>query len=90
MEAKEAKEIIEKMFKGDPTKIQFEALDIAYDVLDKQIPKRPNLQGDGYADGYMVYDIWICPSCGKSYEVDCDRYKYCPECGQHLDLSEIN
>ena len=23
--------------------------------------------------------------CGQHYEVDCDRYDYCPNCGQHID-----
>lgn len=60
-------------------------------AAEKQIPKKPSIEGDGYDnDGNMIYDTWICPECGKRFEVDCDRYKYCPECGQHLDLSEID
>lgn len=58
-------------------------------LIEKQIPKKPNYEGDGYADGAMVYDTWICPSCGTYYEVDYDNYKYCPECGQCLDLTEV-
>lgn len=57
-------------------------------AVEKQRAKKPNLEGDGYADGYMVYDTWICPCCGISYEVDYDDYKYCPDCGQHIDWSE--
>lgn len=52
------------------------------------IPKTPNYEGDGYSDGVLVYDTWICPCCGKDYEVDYDNYKYCPECGQAIDWSE--
>ena len=55
-------------------------------ALGKQIPKTPNYEGDGYWDGELVYDTWICPNCGKDYEVDYDDYKYCPECGQAIDL----
>lgn len=53
-------------------------------AIEKQKPKTPDYEGDGYADGKMVYDIWICPNCGKKYEVDYDDYKYCPECGQAI------
>lgn len=47
----------------------------------------PDDEGDGYSDGQLVYDTWICPSCGQHYEVDYDDYDYCPECGQHIDKS---
>ena len=56
-------------------------------ATEKQKPKRPDYEGDGYADGQLVYDTWICPCCGKHYEVDCDDYDYCPNCGQKLDRS---
>ena len=55
------------------------------EAVEKQKPKVPDYEGDGYADGYMVYDTWICPNCGKKYEVDYDDYKHCPECGQAID-----
>lgn len=55
------------------------------EAVEKQKPKKPDYEGDGYADGYMVYDTWICPNCGKEYEVDYDDYKYCPNCGQAID-----
>lgn len=58
------------------------------EAAEKQRAKKPNLEGDGYADGHMVYDTWICPCCGISYEIDYDDYKYCPDCGQHIDWSE--
>ena len=59
-------------------------------AVEKQIPKKHNIEGDGYADGQLVYDTWICPCCEKHYEIDCDSYDYCPNCGQHIDRSEIN
>lgn len=55
-------------------------------MKDKQTPKTPEIEGDGYADGYMVYDTWICPGCGERYEIDCDNYAYCPKCGQAVNL----
>lgn len=58
-------------------------------LRDRQAPKKPNLWGDGSdSEGNIIYDIWDCPSCGYSYEVDCDRYDYCPECGQAIDWSD--
>lgn len=66
----------------DPDKL---ALDKAIEALEKQIPKTPDIEGDGYADGKMVYDTWICPNCGKDYEIECDNYDYCPNCGQAID-----
>ena len=67
-----------------------EEMDIAIKALEKQIPKKPNIEGDGYADGQLVYDTWICPCCENHYEIDYDNYDYCPNCGQHIDRSEIN
>ena len=59
-------------------------------ALEKQITKKPDLEGDGYCDGQLVYDTWICPCCEEHYEVDYDKYDYCPNCGQALDWSEEN
>ena len=57
-------------------------------AAEKQKAKRPDYEGDGYADGQLVYDTWICPCCGRHYEVDCDDYRFCPNCGQKLDRSD--
>ena len=57
-------------------------------AAEKQTARRPDYEGDGYADGRLVYDTWICPCCGKHYEVDYDNYNYCPDCGQKLDWSD--
>lgn len=53
-------------------------------ALEKQIPKEPFFEGDGYADGAMVYDTWRCPNCDKAYELEIDEYNYCTNCGQAL------
>lgn len=60
---------------------------IVIEALKKQIPRKPEYEGDGYSDGILVYDTWICPNCGARYEVDYDDYDFCPKCGQAIDLS---
>ena len=57
-------------------------------AVEMQTAKKPDYEGDGYSDGHLVYDTWICPCCGKHFEVDYDDYDYCPECGQHIDWSD--
>jgi DNA-directed RNA polymerase subunit RPC12/RpoP len=47
-------------------------------------------EGDGYADGEMVYDVWSCSNCG--YTVDegdnePPRYNFCPNCGAKMEES---
>lgn len=54
------------------------------EILERDTAKEPQYEGDGYSEGEMVYDIWICPNCGTKYEVDYDDYKFCPECGQRI------
>lgn len=63
---------------------------MAIEALKKQIPKKPDFEGDGYWNGELVYDTWICPCCGKHYEVDYEEYDHCPNCGQAIDWSEQN
>lgn len=60
------------------------------EMKEKTLPKIPDVEGDGYADGHLVYDTWICPCCGEHYEIDYDEYEYCPKCGQHIDTSHLN
>lgn len=65
------------------------ALNLAISALEKQIPKKPDLEGDGYDDnGELIYDTWICPCCGKYYEVYYEEYEFCPQCGQAIDWTE--
>lgn len=54
------------------------------EAREKQIQKMPAYEGDGYTDGQLVYDTWVCPCCGKHYEIEYDNYDYCPECGQRI------
>ena len=52
-----------------------------------QEPKTVLYSGDGYADGYMVYDMAECPNCGYEYEYGDKDWglSYCPNCGQELN-----
>ena len=61
---------------------------IVCEAIEKQLPKYPDYEADGYSDGELVYDTWICPNCGMHYEVDYDNYKYCPDCGQALNWED--
>lgn len=57
-------------------------------AMDKQRATKPNIWGDGYDDnGNIIYDMYDCPNCNKSYEIDYDKHYYCPNCGQALDWS---
>ena len=63
-----------------------EALDMSIEALEKQIPKSPDLEGDGYDDsGNLIYDTGYCPNCNHIFEVDYDATQFCPNCGQALD-----
>lgn len=67
----------------------FDWLKVAKSALEKQIPKKPDLINDGYDDNCnLIYDTWICPCCQTEYELDYDKYQYCPNCGQRIDWSE--
>ena len=58
-------------------------------ALERQVPKSPIFEGDGYSDGEMVYDTWYCPSCDSRF-VDDEEHDYCPCCGQAIDWGEEN
>lgn len=59
------------------------------DLKERDAAKAPDYEGDGYDNyGNLIYDIWICPNCGKKYEVDYDDYDFCPNCGQRLKWEE--
>lgn len=72
------------------TRADKKSLITAISALEKQIPKRPDYEGDGYDDkGNLINDTWICPCCEKPYEIDYEEYDHCPNCGQAIDLSEV-
>lgn len=66
-----------------------ELYSISIEALKKQLPEKPTLEGDGYdPEGNIILDEWLCPHCNTRYEVDYDRYFYCPNCGQKIKWSE--
>ena len=50
-------------------------------------PMQVELEGDGYADGELVYDYGKCPKCGWEFEEGDKDWEepYCCHCGQRLD-----
>ena len=61
------------------------------EARERQKPQIPNILGDGYDnEGNLIYNMYDCPNRGKSYEVDYHDYKYCPECGQAIDRSDLD
>lgn len=61
-----------------------EALDMAVEALEKQVPKRPI--EDGYYD-----EPAVCPNCGESIIKLLDNnypIQYCICCGQALDFTD--
>lgn len=49
-------------------------------------PMQVELEGDGYADGEIVYDYGKCPKCGWDFEEGDKDWEepYCCHCGQRL------
>lgn len=54
------------------------------ELRQRDTAKEPQYEGDGYHDGDLICDTWICPNCGERYEVEYDDYDFCPKCGQRL------
>lgn len=67
-----------------------EAIYVAINALEKQIPKKLEYEADGYADGELVYDYAKCPICGHDFEYGINDWgcEYCSDCGQKLDWSD--
>ena len=46
-------------------------------------------EGDGYADGEIVLDVWHCSQCGYCIDDGTDNQdclpKYCPNCRAKMD-----
>lgn len=47
-------------------------------ALEKQIPKKPDLDGGIY-----------CPCCLHEFKENYDTTSYCPNCGQAIDWSDV-
>lgn len=92
MTDKEALKIVNECI--EEGKIVQEAFDYSFmyavkEALEKQMPKKPKYFAYGYeGGGKLVYSL-ICSHCNDYLEVDGFDYKYCPNCGQAIDLSEV-
>ena len=92
MDTIEARDIIKRMCKGDPTPIQLEALDIAYDILSiglnpeqiMELEERDTVEAPIDAD--EDYGFFTCPSCGEAIYASDDftSHKFCLNCGQRI------
>ena len=83
-------------------KLYSEALDMAIEAIEKQIPKKPIIYTDtrnlldynGNDYGVREVDVYDCPNCGFdiSDKSVCEEYEYkpscCPECGQKLNWED--
>lgn len=51
-------------------------------------------EGDGYADGELVFDVWHCSECAYCIDDGTDDperlSKYCPGCGALMDGGKEN
>ena len=81
MTENEAIELIEndlKLHSKDLSSKYKNGLRMAINALEKQIPKKPEMEK------YTKRELYFCPIC--STEVT--DYKYCPHCGQKIELGE--
>ena len=50
-------------------------------------------EGDGYADGEIVIDVWYCSECGYCIDDGTDDPNilpnYCPNCGAKMGKEEV-
>lgn len=92
MTYEEAKETLEYMISGDCAESAMEYVDeieMAIEALEKQIPKK--LGYKTYFGIFGVHKVAVCPCCNDSWNPDVlgDNNKYCSECGQAIDWSDI-
>ena len=68
-----------------------EAIQIAIQALEKQIPKKPR-KTDSYRGVLKRVYAYVCPTCGNAclekYMNERQNTMFCWNCGQKLDWSE--
>lgn len=98
MTIQEAKDYVIYMFCGDcpyafdsdcSDKKCKQAMDMVYNALNKQAPKKPKLI-DYYHDncGKPILFEEKCPNCERVVSNGEYYYNFCPKCGQCIDWSE--
>lgn len=78
MTREEAKDIIKRMYKGNPTPIQLKALEIAYAAL--QEPERKHGKWKDYGNYFSQ-----CSLCRYPVNYFWGKTKFCPNCGAIMD-----
>ena len=76
---------------GYDTMMLYEIQDVIEDLPSVQPkPMQVELEGDGYANGKLVYDYGKCPKCGWQFEYGEKDWEepYCCHCGQKLHWFE--
>ena len=58
--------------------LQCNSMELAIETLEKQIPKKPDYEGDGYDEnGILIYDRAICPNCeNDDFEYDINNWDW--------------
>lgn len=103
--AEARKHIYQRLWESALNNVGYEckAEDVFMDIADNRLstwiselpsiqpkPMQVELEGDGYADGELVYDYGKCPKCGWEFvygEKDWEE-PYCCHCGQKLHWFE--
>jgi len=82
------KEMLSKIY--DAQKENIEKLPSIQPKPKTDEPMQVELEGDGYADGKLVYDYGKCPKCGWQFEYGEKDWEepYCCHCGQKLHWFE--
>lgn len=90
MTARELIKHIRRQGIGDSLYIKISQSDLIIKAIEKQIPRKPDCEADGYADGVLAYDYAKCPVCGHEFEYGINDWgcAFCQDCGQALDWSD--
>lgn len=68
-----------------------EAISIVHDIPAADVApvvhgKWIGVWGDGYANGFIVYEEFECSQCGCVHHADGEpTWDYCPQCGARMD-----
>ncbi len=58
-------------------------------LVEKEMPTKPIIGIFEYHNDVEYVCEWKCPRCGGEFRTQTEVYNYRPNCGQHIDRSEI-
>ena len=61
-----------------------EALNLAIEALEKQIPKIVRIE----QEHHKYRHVFLCPNCNRMDVGDVGKWHYCPICGQALKMED--